>query len=158
MPYTNTSPTFFLAIDDIPMATPAWRQQNLPELFLAAQQRGSDRLIPTLAGRKPYQRRRDTTAATVAVHVFGDQDWEGNANTDPLGGIIESVLHLRDNVCAPTGTGDGTRSAVITFPTAAGGSDTISADVHVGPLEIGTRAPSWWVVTFDLSIPAGEFS
>lgn len=150
MPYVITADEY-VSIGDVPLATPAWVLENLFELWQGPETRGQDRILPGAAGVRPYRRRATVTRRSLQLSIFGDVDWEGNANADWRVGLQENIDHLRANVTDPIVTGDGTRELDLHMPD----GDVRSALVHV---EAFTLAPlNWFAVrsTIDVTLLSG---
>lgn len=143
-----------LTIGGVDMMGPAWQVRNLVELWMPAQQRGRDKVIPGVNGRRPYRRFNDATTRTLAMKITGDVDRTGAAQSDKFEGLQKNIDYLIANVVAPTGATDGTRSLVLTMPDGT----TRTEPVHVTGMELGEfdRAARWLLATIDLSIPAGR--
>jgi hypothetical protein len=150
----GVTPTRYLEIASIPMSIyGAWFITDLSSLLEDADQRGDDRVIPQVSGRAPYQRFRDATKHVLPMEIYGVNDASGAAHAnDPLG-IDANSLYLNTNVVAPTGTGDGTRSATLHLP---GGNRT--ASIHVLKLSLGHKGPNKLEAALEISIPAGHFA
>jgi hypothetical protein len=155
MALTYNSNAGNLTIGGVAMMCPAWKVENLPELWLPAEQRGVDKIRPGVAGRKAIRRRADVTRRSLRVLVVGDVDRTGAASSSLLAGLYVNIAYLRDNVIAPTGATDGTRSAVLTVP----GGTNITEDVHVTGMDLSDlREDGGWArMVIDLSIPSGRF-
>lgn len=143
-----------LTIGGIAMNCPAWKVLNLHELWQPADQRGTDRLIPGSNGVLPLRRRDTVTQRSLQMIISGTHLQNGNEASTPLVGLQVNIEYLRDNVVAPTGTGDGTRTAVLTMPSGA----TRTEPVHVTGLEFGELRPDghWLRAVLTLSIPSGR--
>lgn len=147
-------PTRYLDIASVPMSiVGAWMVTDYTSLLEEADQRGDDRLIPSLAGRAPYKRLRDRTKVVVPMEIFGASDSSGAAHANAITGLEANIVYLNTNVVAPTGTGNGTRLATLHLP---GGNRT--AYVHVLKLSLGRRGPDRVLAGLELSIPAGRFA
>jgi hypothetical protein len=153
--FTWNSSAGGLTINNVDMMAPAWQVRNLHDLWLPANQRGEDRIIPGVSGRKAYRRFADTTTRTLLLKITGDVNSAGTPQTNKFQGLQANIDALITSVVNPTDTGDGTRTLVLTMP--SGGSR--SEPVHVtgmsfgGPLAENGR---WITATIDLSIPAGR--
>ena len=143
-----------LTIGGVAMNGPAWKVLNLYELWLPANVRGSDRILPGTAGVIAYQRRATVTVRSLQMLVSGTHDRTGAAVADKYEGLQANVDYLITNVVAPTGTSDGTRSAVLTMPDGT----TRPEPVHVLGMELGTISEdgSWTKAVIELSIPSGR--
>lgn len=118
------------------MQRAAWHVSLTP-LLATPDARGSDRLLPGVAGVIPYRRRSTVTRYSLPFIVIGTYDRLGNMNADPEAGLDANIAWLNANLLLPTGAGDGTRVAVFT----PRGLAAITADVHVlgipEPYELG---------------------
>jgi len=154
MPVTYNSNAGNLTIGGVAMFCPAWRIENLYELWLPADQRGIDRTRPNVTGSFPVRRYATATRKSLRMLIVGDVDRTGASSSSLLAGIYTNIAYLRDNVVAPTGATDGTRSAVLTVP----GGSTITEPVHVTGLEVSDlREDGAWVkAVLTISIPSGR--
>ena len=118
--------------------------------------RGLFRLIPGTDGVLPYRRRSTVTTRSLQMIISGTHDQSGNTTTTPLLGLQANFDYLVANVVAPTGSGNGTRAAILTMPDAS----TRLADVHVLGIQLGDTGPGgqWAKAVVELSIPAGKFA
>lgn len=149
-----TIPTRYLEIASVPMSIyGAWMVTDYTPLLQEADQRGDDRLIPQVAGRAPYKRFRDATKVALPMDIFGGVDSSGTAHSDAVNGLEANILYLNTNVVAPTGTGDGTRSATLHLP-----AGNRTASVHVLGLSLGRSGSASVQAVLELSIPAGRFA
>lgn len=130
----------------------AWVVTDYTPLLLEAQQRGQNRLIPHLDGRRPLRKRRDETGVVVPIEVFGRNDVDGDPYDDPVSGFEMNVVYLNENVVAPTGVGDGTRPALLTLPDLS-----FSADVQVIEMSLRRVAPSWAKGSLEMIVVDGRF-
>lgn len=155
MPLTYNSNAGNLTIGGVAMMCPAWVVINLHELWLAADQRGTDRVRPNTTGSYPIRRYATATAHTLRLKVVGDVDRTGSASASRLQGIYTNIAYLRDNVVAPTGATDGTRSAVLTVP----GGSTLTEPIHVTGMQFRDICEdgSWALLDLQISIPSGRF-
>jgi hypothetical protein len=155
MPVSYNTNQGGLTIGGVDMFCPAWRIDNLYELWLPADQRGQDRVRPGVSGLLAVKRRDTATRKSLRMLIVGDVDRTGAASSSKMAGIYTNIAYLRDNVVAPTGTTDGTRSAVLTVP----GGATITEPIHVTGLEVSDlREDGAWVrAVLEISIPSGRF-
>lgn len=131
---------------------------GLLQLWAETEVRGSDRLIPAAAGVIPYQRRLKDKLFDLRLLVCGDVTQAGVANADFKAGLVTNLAYIYTNVVAPTGTGDGTRAATLTFS----GVTSRTANIHV----LGMRKVRYnlaadsaiWEGLLSISIPAGRFA
>lgn len=145
-----------LTIGGIAMNGPAWKVMNLHVLQQPADQRGDDRLIPGANGVLPLRRRATVTRHGLQLLISGTHDRTGAANADRLGQLSSNIDYLEYYVVRPTGTGDGTRSAVLTMP----GGTTRTEPVHVEGMEFGDLSldGAWMRAVLTISIPSGRFT
>ena len=143
-----------LTIAGISLTTTWCRVMNLVELWLPADQRGQDRIVPGSSGVKAQQRRDTVTRRTLRLVIAGDVTYTGSTSGNAFERLAINVDYLRANIVAPTGTGNGTRSAVLTMPDGT----TRTEDVHVTGMELGRYAEDarWLLATLELSIPSGR--
>jgi hypothetical protein len=141
----------YLTIGSVIIGTKACHATNLQVLY-SERQRGSDRLIPNLAGVRPYSRQVADVTHVLELVINGRYTSDGVLNANPMTGIRANIAELK-GIAAPVTTGDGTRSVTWTFQ---GGSAT--ADCHVGPLSIGRHFGPLVFATLDLHVPAGAFT
>lgn len=155
MPVSYNTNAGDLTIGGVAMFCPAWRIDNLYELWLPADQRGQDKVRPGVAGRKAIKRRDDATRRSLRMLIVGDVDRTGAASATKLRGLHTNISYLRDNVVNPTGATDGTRSAVLTVP----GGTTITEPIHVTGFEISDLREDggWCRAVLEISIPSGRF-
>lgn len=145
----------YLTIDDVPCSTKAWQIADHTPLWNEAQVRGSDVLVPGIAGVIPQRRRRTVTSVSLPMMFWGDFDSDGTPATDVREQLWLNVAEFQELVIEPTGVGDGTRAAVLHLA----GGHTLVGDVHVlGQLALGGLADGPTAVrgVLDLSIPAGR--
>ena len=149
-----------LTIGGVSMNRPAWDLVDVSPLWLTGDVRGEDRILPGLTGVRSFKRRRTVTSHTLRLLVCGTVDRLGAVNADPLVGLYANLVYLRANVADPTGTGDGTRAAVLTKP----GGGTLTGPVTVegiteGQIAKGTNmaGEDEYVMrcTLRLTVPAG---
>lgn len=143
-----------LTIGGVALNGPAWKVLNLLELWQPADQRGNDRLVPGTAGVLAQQRRDTVTRRSLQMLIVGDVDRTGTPQADRFEGLQVNVEYLRANVVAPTGTGDGTRSAVLTMPDGT----TRTEPVHVVGFDFGNfrEDAAWLRAVLTISIPSGR--
>lgn len=154
MAFVHTANHGQLTINSIPLMCPAWRVLNLQTLDSAADTRGTDVLIPGIAGVKARRRRTTATERSLELIIGGDVNWAGAPYANAFQGKKSNVRYLRYYVARPPVTAAGTHSAVLTD---ADGS-TVTRDVHVTGFEIEDVIGLGKVrAVLDLSIPDGEF-
>lgn len=155
MPVSYSTTQGGLTIGGVNMFCPAWKVENLYELWLPADQRGQDRVRPGATGTLPVRRYATATRKSLRMLIVGDVDRTGAATSSLMDGLYDNLKYLNDNVVAPTGATDGTRSAVLTLPDAS----TLTEPIHVTGLEVSDiREDGAWVrAVLDISIPSGRF-
>lgn len=143
-----------LTIGGIAMCNPAFEVRNLCDLWLPANQRGTDVVRPGVSGVKARLRRDTVTVRSLQLLILGSCDTSGAPVADYFEGLQANIDYLRTNVVAPTGLTDGTRSAVLTMPDGT----TRTEPVHVQQMEVGrvVENAAWALATIELSIPSGR--
>jgi hypothetical protein len=103
---------------------------------------------------KAQQRRDTVTRRTLRLTIAGDVTYTGATTGDAFERLQINIDYLRANIVAPTGTTNGTRSAVLTMPDGTSRTE----DVHVTGMDVGRYAEDgrWMLATLDLSIPSGR--
>lgn len=147
--------TEYLKVNGIPLATPAWRVDDLSPLMSENALRGDDRIIPGAAGVRAKRRRRTVTVLSFGLHVFGLYDQDGAIQADARQGLINNIAYLKANLGAASAIGNGTVTAEWHQPSGA----VKTASVHVlGPHDPHAQSPNWVHFMLDLSIPVGFFT
>ena len=143
-----------LTIGGVAMNCPAWKVLNLHELWLPADQRGADVILPGVSGVRARRRRDTRTTRSLRMVITGDVDRNGSPQSNKFTGLYTNVEYLRANVVAPTGSGDGTRSAVLTLPSGS----SLTESVHVVGMTTGEfRGDAAWLrAVIELSVPSGR--
>jgi hypothetical protein len=156
MPKLTQNSAMTLTIGGIDMNGSAWKVLNLHVLKQPPPQRGSDRLIPGSSGVLAYRRRTTVAVHSLQMLISGTHDRNGSANNNKVQQLFTNVDYLDAFVVQPTGTGDGTRAAVLTT---SGQLVPLTADIHVLGMEFGeiSADASWMKAVLEISIPAGKF-
>ena len=142
-----------LEIDSFELNGKNRRVLNLQTLFSAANVRGSDLIIPGVAGVKPRRRRVTATEHSLSCILRGDVDDTGAITADPLAALAD-LCDLYVALADPPTVGDGTKSSTLTFPNGA----TSTKDIHVLGFEVGDMVGPWSVrAVLDISIPSGRY-
>jgi hypothetical protein len=143
-----------LTIGGVSMNTPAWKVLNLHVLWAPAAQRGQDRIVPGANGVRKFQRRATVTEHDLQLLVVGSHTRTGSVNADLFEGLQANVDYLISNVVNPTGTTDGTRSAVLTMPDGT----TRTEPVHVTGMQFGDTAGNGahMRAVLSISVPSGR--
>lgn len=154
MPFEWNSAAGGLTISGISLTTTWCKVMNLIELWLPADQRGSDRIVPGASGALAQQRRDTPTRRGLQLVIAGDVTYTGSTSGDAFERLQINLDYLRANIVAPTGTTNGTRSAVLTMPDGT----TRTEDVHVTGFDLGTYAEDarWVRGVLTVSIPSGR--
>ncbi|NBW09912.1 MAG: hypothetical protein EBR82_17990 [Caulobacteraceae bacterium] len=155
MPTTWNTNAGGLTIAGIDVCNGGWcRVLNLLELWLPADQRGSDKVIPGVSGVKARPRRDTATRRSLRLQVAGDITYAGSTSGDAYERLATNIDYIRSALVAPPGTSTGTRSAVLTMPDGASRTE----DVHVIGFELGKFAEDarWALGVLELSIPSGR--
>lgn len=147
-------PTGALEINGVSMHTYAWTVVDVTPLWMGAEIRGQDRLLPTTPGVIPYRRRMTVTRHSLPMVIVGYVDQYDTPYSDPWEGLETNIDFLRAWVVDPTNVGDGTVSASLTMP--SGGVRT--ADIHVLGLMLGEVSKARIRATLEISIPEGVFA
>jgi hypothetical protein len=148
MPYTITE-THYIDIDGVPLDTPAWSTRNRLEVFKAANKRGGvGVVIPGAHGRRAVPAWDDETTRTLVLDVRNDVDWDGTPHTSLVGGWLDNIRHLQEQIVADPG-GDGTRLLTLHL----GDDGELSGDVVVTGFDFNDATG---VATLDVTIPAGQ--
>lgn len=141
-----------LSINAVDLGWPWILWLNLQELRSGPALRGSDVLIPGVAGVRPRRRRVAAFAPTLNGYLAGDVDHAGAAYDTFAEGLYSNINYLRAHVVDPPTTGDGTRTCVFTDST---GVD-VTAPVHVLGFRLGDPAgPGLMPFSLELSFPGG---
>lgn len=131
---------------------------GLVQLWVTAEQRGEDRLLPSATGVIPYRRRLTATRYDLRLIVVGDVNVSDTAQTNKKQGLAANLAYLYTNVVAPTGATDGTRSATLTIP----GQSNRTASIHVLGLSTQRVNLADDTAVFEgilqISVPAGRFA
>lgn len=136
--------------------TPGYKVLNLHEMWAPAPQRGQDRIVPGSNGVRPF-RRRDTVATyDLQMFIIGAVYSTGSPyGISVFEGLQANVANLIATFVTPTGTGDGTRTAILTLPDGT----TRTKQVHVTGLEFGeaSKDGAWLRAVMSISSPTGRF-
>lgn len=148
-------PSRYLEVQSVPLAGEGFcRIADLTPLFEEPDQIGDNRLVWGIDGRDPYAPRIEEGDKRLRIEILGGVDVNGTAHSDGTDGVEKNIVYLNSTVVAPTGTGDGTRPAVLHLPWG-----NRSANVQVRGLQLAERkAPDWARGLLILRIPAGRFS
>jgi hypothetical protein len=141
-----------LTINSVSLDTPAWEIRDLSPLWFPPETRGSNVVIPGVAGKHAFPRRVDETTYDLPMIIHHGFDRLGGTYADPSNGLQTNVAYLYTNVVAPTiGT---TVAAVLTLPSGA----TQGADVQV-QLEMSDHyGNSATRAVLYVTVPAGRFA
>jgi hypothetical protein len=145
----------FTIASTLQFPNPGVKVRNEWVLWQAGQQRGGDVTLPGVNGLLPRRRYLTATTHTLELIISGTAVYTGSPSGTPAANLQTNILWLRDTVCEPTGTTDGTKAISVTMPTG-----TLTGTVHVLGFRLGRVAEHarWAFATMDLSIPAGELA
>lgn len=87
---------------------------DLSPLLSDSDQLGDDVLLGS-GGVSAYSRIETITVVNLEVLIFGEKDFTGAAHPDVRTGLYRNLKHIHTNVTAPVPTGDGTRTATLTW-------------------------------------------
>lgn len=146
---------YYLEVNSIALACPAWQVTNIGELFNDPDLRGSDRILPRAAGRRALKRRRDAVVLTFGFEVWGTRDTDGTSAADPARKLAQHMAYLKANLGFASASGDGT----VTVKFYRGAEATLTTTAHfLGFKGSEWKPPAFLTTTFDLSIPSGVWS
>jgi hypothetical protein len=152
MPYVVTA-SEYVAIDDVPLATPAWFCDDFTDLLNGAGVRGGDLVVGSRPGQVARRRTLDARQASLSFVIYGDKDPEGNAYSDVRAGLFENIDRFKTLLTPNYGSLAGTRTLTL-----YGVGSTRVADVHVSPnIELVALGPTAARATVLVTIPAGVF-
>lgn len=146
---------YYLEINGVALACPAWQVTNIGELLNDAGLRGSDRVLPGASGQRGLKRVRDVAVYTFGFEVWGERDVDGTAAADPARKLIQHMDYLKANLGFAKSTGDGTVTAIFH----RGAEADLTASVHF----LGFTGTQWLPpaavrTTFDISVPGGVWA
>lgn len=146
--------TYYLELNGVPLATPAWECPDLSPLLDDPALKGEDSDRPYVSGSVPHLRRPTATIYTLPLNIFGDRDHEGAEHEDVVEGLVTNRFYLRHNLGLADPDGDGT----VTVTLHLGDVLTLTGPGHFLGFK-GSRTegipPELIRTTFDLSIPDG---
>ena len=142
-----------LTINGVLLNNDAWCAYDFTSLFDEADLRGSDRLIPALAGTIAYKRRRTVTRKDFPVAITGLYSRLGVRQTDRAMGLIANIEYLKENLGFASTTAGGTVTATWTRP------DAPTRPALVPPHSLKHQLLPQYVAqaVLSVSIPAGRF-
>lgn len=146
----------FTIASTLQFPNPGVKVRNEWVLWQAGDQRGSDVVLAGVNGVLPRKRYLTATTHTLQLVISGTARYTGSPSSNMTQNLEFNVTWLRDTVCEPTGTTDGTKALSVAMP--LGG--TLTGNVHVGPFRLGRvdERGMWALATMDISIPAGELT
>lgn len=143
---------YYLELNGIALACPAWEVTNIWALFDDMDVRGSDDVMPYVDGRTPRPRRVDGKVYTLSFEVYGDTDVDGTAIANSGVGLVQHLDYLKANLGLASASGDGTVPAIFHRST----EPALLADVHfLGFKGSELSPPAFLRTTFDISVPSG---
>lgn len=144
--------TWYLELNNIPLATYGWETPDLSPLLDDPALRGTDRILPQRPGARGYPRVVTATIITLALDVVGAVDQDNDPYDDVFEGLITNFDYLKANLGLAEPSGDGTVPAVFH----RGDLDSLTTDVHfLGFKGTATKGTGVIRTTFDISNPAG---
>lgn len=142
-----------LVVADTSLRTPAWWTLDLSPLWGPSDLRGTNIIVPSLAGRRARPRRVDQTSYPLAFWITGAVDQDGDAHANPVMGLATNLDYLWEHVASPPDPPETTRQAQLTMPDGsmrtADVQVTLSVNEKVGPYDASA------VLT--VTVPAGRF-
>lgn len=103
-----------LTINSVSLTSTRFMARNLAVLHGLGQLRGSDRVIPGVAGVVPLRRRTTATRYDLELYVCGDDDGAGLPFTDVQAGLVSNLNVVINSIADPPTPPTVTRSAVWT--------------------------------------------
>ncbi len=150
MSYTVTA-TEYIAIDGVPLSTPAWITTDLSELNDGPENRGSNLIVPRRPGAVIRRRVRDSRIVNIPIVIFGDKDAENNAYADAREGLLDNIDALKKALRMPNTALSATRLLTYYRPTG-----TVEAIVQTTQkLDIEQIGPTTARGVLTIEIPAG---
>lgn len=147
--------TWYLEINGVPLATPAWGVPDLSPLLDSAVVRGADRLLPGAPGVRANRRRPTVTILTFPLDVLGDVDEDGDPTADPNAGANEHMAYLEP---ALGFLSEDQPNGLVPAIFHRGSLNDWTADVHFLGFKGSEKLGEFLVrTTFDISIPAGRW-
>lgn len=144
------------AIDGVSMRVPGCCEAfDLAPLLAGSAIRGKDRLAPGTAGVIANPRRKTVTKVNIELKLFGTNSFAGVAHADYEEGLARNFAHLQANVTEPIDTGDGTRTAALTWGSLAIPTVRAHVDDNLSPSTV--RGGRIIEATLRLSFPDGLF-
>lgn len=145
---------WYLELNSVPLATPAWEIPDLSALLDSGALRGSDRMLPRASGVRAHRRRRNVWVLTFPLDVIGDTDSDGSNIPDANEGVNLHMEYLNEHLGFAEASGDGTVPCIFH----RGDLPEWHADVHFLGFKGSQKQGEFLVrTTFDISIPAGRW-
>lgn len=142
-----------MTIAGVPLSTRAWEHTNLYLMLAQGSVRGENVVMPGALGRRAVRRRTDEMNQTIELAFFGDVDWQGAPQSDPVAGLMANLAEFKDKVVDPTLTADSTRPATLVLP-----AGTLTAAVQVLGFEITeSYNASAVAASMDIAVLQGAF-
>lgn len=155
MPLT-VNRSYYLEVNTIALACPAWQAFNLGVLDDDADLRGSDHVLPYVAGEVAVRRWKGAEVKTIGLEVLGFYDTDGTPQADPARKLRQHMAYLKANLGFASASGAGT----VTVKFYRGAEATLTASAHF----LGFKGTVWdntgmrLTTTFDLKIPSGAWA
>lgn len=148
--------TGYLVINTVPMHLSAWCCLDLSPLWVPANSRGENAIVPGAPGRRAFPRRVDQTDVALRIVVSGEADVGGNPYTrGAIYGLQQNLAYLCAHVVDPPTAPTATVAATLQLPNSP---TVLTADVQVLQLEELFHVADFWRGLLHLRIPAGRFA
>ncbi len=144
---------YYLELNGIALACPAWEVTNVWTLLEDMDVRGDDRTVGGASGRTALKRVKNSRIYTLSFECYGDMDTDGTPVVDSGTKLMAHMDYLKANLGFVKATGDGTVPAIFHRGATA---HTMTADVHfLGFKGAELSPPAFLRTTFDISVPYG---
>lgn len=136
-------------IDGVVMAGPGWRPVNLEVLWQPPPNRGTNRVVPGVAGSLARRRVQTERRVDVLLLIGGQVDQAGTPHSDPTEGLVANIDTIWTIVEPPV---DATRTSIVTMPDGT----TRTAEIQVEAMTDAAKAgPNLARAALTITIPAG---
>lgn len=144
-----------LAISGTSLHAPSWICLDVSELWMSAEQRGTDLVIPGRPGAIPMPRRATVTPRSIRLLIGGTHRYNGTRYNNVRAGLFANVQALNALVVQPTYVGNGTRSIQLSAP----GGGGLTGVGHVVGLDLGEHLGGQVMrAVLRISLPDGELT
>lgn len=143
--------TEYIAIDGVPLSSPAWVTEDISSLIDGPDVRGTDLVVPARAGQVARRRVLDARTVNLPIVVYGGVDSAGVEQTDAREGLQSNLDQLKLIFSPVTTTVDGTRLLEWVRP-----GEVRSARVHISPaVSMRSLGPTAVRMVASITIPGG---